>query len=214
MYKDTNALYWILLVLNNFHKFRILGNFLICFRKFDWKSDTRHSFLKFVAKSGQNFIKKSQKNARFDADNEKSRKFISHSRKNVDDFWLNFWDLSGAKVCKSWSSKNMLKNEYMVEKIGVDTAENEPPQNRGKMLIISIISVSLRSVRHRRCDPASCWRFEMSDVSRQRKESGFGSQTFCVWLSVAPDCKDDLLVWLSCVTRWLEHSAGMVGRCC
>ena len=44
-----------------FTDFRIFSNFLICFRKFDWKSDTRHSFLEFVAKSGQNFIKKSQK---------------------------------------------------------------------------------------------------------------------------------------------------------
>ena len=27
---------------------------------------------------------------------------IFQSRKNVDDFWLKFWDLSGAKVCKSY----------------------------------------------------------------------------------------------------------------
>ena len=49
---------WI--ILNNliliFRNFRNIGNFLICFRKFDWKDDTRHSFLEFVAKSGQNFI--------------------------------------------------------------------------------------------------------------------------------------------------------------
>ena len=46
---------------NNFTDFRNFGNFLICFRKFDWKSDTRHSFLEFVAKSGYNFIKNLQK---------------------------------------------------------------------------------------------------------------------------------------------------------
>ena len=39
-----------------------------------------------------------RKNAKFDAENEKHRKFIFHSRKNVDDFWLKFWDLSGAKA--------------------------------------------------------------------------------------------------------------------
>ena len=49
-----------------FTDFRIFGNFLICFRKFEWKSDTRHSFLEFVAKSGQNFITNSQKNAIFE----------------------------------------------------------------------------------------------------------------------------------------------------
>ena len=51
---------WI--IWNNFHKFqnfrKFWSNFLICFRKFEWKSDTRHSFLEFVAKSGQNFIKR------------------------------------------------------------------------------------------------------------------------------------------------------------
>ena len=76
--------------MNNFHRFQIFGNFRICFRKFDHKSDTRHSFLEFVAKSGKIFIKNSQKNAKFDADNEKNLKFIIHSRKNVDDFWPKF----------------------------------------------------------------------------------------------------------------------------
>ena len=76
--------------MNNFHRFRIFGNFLILFRKFDSKSDTRHSFLKFVAKSGQKFIKNYQKNTKFDEENEKHRKFIIQSRKNVDDFWLKF----------------------------------------------------------------------------------------------------------------------------
>ena len=50
--------------MNNFEiftDFRISCNFLICSRKFDWTRDTRHSFPEFVAKSGQNFIKNSQK---------------------------------------------------------------------------------------------------------------------------------------------------------
>ena len=49
--------------MNHFHRiwFQNFRKFLICFRKFDWKSDTRHSSLEFVAKSGQNFIKNSQK---------------------------------------------------------------------------------------------------------------------------------------------------------
>ena len=44
-----------------FHRFQNFRQVSTCFRKFDWKSDTRHSFLEFVAKSGQNFIKTSQK---------------------------------------------------------------------------------------------------------------------------------------------------------
>ena len=37
-------------------------------------------------------------------------------------------DLSGAKVCKSCRSRQELSNEYLLAKIGVDTAENEPLQ--------------------------------------------------------------------------------------
>ena len=46
--------------------------------------------------------------------------------KNADDFWLKFWDLSGAKVCTSCRSRQALSNEYVLVEIGVDTAENEP----------------------------------------------------------------------------------------
>ena len=54
------GLFW--KIVNNlliFIKFRIFGKFLICFRKFDWKSDTRHYFLEFGAKSGKKFMKNS-----------------------------------------------------------------------------------------------------------------------------------------------------------
>jgi len=32
----------------------------------------------------------------------------------------------GAKVCKSCRARQELSHEYLLEKIGVDTAENEP----------------------------------------------------------------------------------------
>ena len=51
---------------------------------------------------------------------------LSIREKNVDDFWLKFWDLGGAKVCKSCGSRQELSNEYLFAKIGLDTAENEP----------------------------------------------------------------------------------------
>ena len=41
-------------------------------------------------------------------------------------FLLKNGILSGAKVCISCRSRTMLKNEYLVAKIGVDKAENEP----------------------------------------------------------------------------------------
>ena len=45
---------------------------------------------------------------------------------NFCNFLLNFGDLSGAKDCKSCRSRKMLKNDALVAKFGVDTAENEP----------------------------------------------------------------------------------------
>ena len=35
-------------------------------------------------------------------------------------------DSKGAKACKSCRSRQELSNEYLLAKIGVDTAENEP----------------------------------------------------------------------------------------
>ena len=68
-----------------------------------------------------------KKNAnKTDTKNEKNRKFNIQSRKNVDDFWLRFCDPSGAKVRKSCRSRRKLSNEYLLAKIGVDTAKNEP----------------------------------------------------------------------------------------
>ena len=67
----------------------------------------------------QNFTK-------FDTKMKKIGNSLFHSRKNVDDCWPKFGDLSGVKVCKSCRSRQELSNEYLLAKIGVDTAENEP----------------------------------------------------------------------------------------
>ena len=76
--------------------FRIFGNFLICFRKFDWKNDTRHSFLEIVAKSGNCFIKirrNIQKMQNLTRYMTKYQKFNIQPRKNVGDFWLKFFEI-------------------------------------------------------------------------------------------------------------------------
>ena len=44
----------------------------------------------------------------------------------IDENFLNYWGLSGAKACKSCRSRQELSNEYLLAKFGVDTAENEP----------------------------------------------------------------------------------------
>ena len=61
----------------------------------------------------------------FDAQIEKSTQFFIFA-KIVTTFLLEFWDLSGAKVCTSCRSRQALSNEYLLAKIGVDTADNEP----------------------------------------------------------------------------------------
>ena len=58
---------------------------------------------------------------------EKSR-FLQNFGKNAKKFEDVFLKISvsiGAKDWKSCRSRKMLKNEYLVAKIGVDTAENE-----------------------------------------------------------------------------------------
>ena len=80
--------------------------------------------------------KKSQilkKNAKFD-ENEKIENSIIQSRKNVDDFWLKFWDwrtVQRIALCRSWRE---LSNEFLLDEIGVDTAENEPLEVWGKII--------------------------------------------------------------------------------
>ena len=39
---------------------------------------------------------------------------------------FKFWDLSGAKECKSCRSRRELSNEHLIAKIGFDLAEKEP----------------------------------------------------------------------------------------
>ena len=45
------------------------------------------------------------------------------------DLFLQFWDCSGAKVCKSCRAWKMLSNAYFLAKFRFDTAENEPSKN-------------------------------------------------------------------------------------
>ena len=81
------------------------------------------------------------------------KKFIIsffHSRKNVDEFWLKFWSLSGAKVCESCTSRQELSNEYLLAKIGVDTAENEPLKVWGDVFIIHSPTYSESKNIHRK----------------------------------------------------------------
>ena len=66
-------------------------NFLICFRRFDWKSDTRHSFLEFVAKSGRHFIKNSQKKCKIRREKSKRSEIqLLNREKMLTIFGRNF----------------------------------------------------------------------------------------------------------------------------
>ena len=47
-------------------------------------------------------------------------------RKKIDEQFLKYWGLSGAKACKSCRSRQELSNEYFLAKFVVDTEENEP----------------------------------------------------------------------------------------
>ena len=52
-------------------------------------------------------------------------KIIIHSRNNVDDFWLKFWDWRTVQRSALCRFRRELSNEYLLAKFGFDTAENE-----------------------------------------------------------------------------------------
>ena len=53
-------------------------------------------------------------------------KILPKHAKKFDEHFLKYWGLSGAKACKYCRSRQKLSNEYLLAKIGFDTAENEP----------------------------------------------------------------------------------------
>ena len=63
-------------------------------------------------------------------------------------FLLKFWDLSGAKECKSCRSRKMLQNASFLAIVAVDTAENEPLKIWGDLFIISIVSLVRNFTQH------------------------------------------------------------------
>jgi len=97
--------------------------FLALFRKISRQFFISSTFLWNFGKISLNF---SRKIANFIEKREWKMKFHFHSVKKLDVFFLKFWDLSGAKVCKSCRSRKSWKNEYLVAIVAVDTAENEP----------------------------------------------------------------------------------------
>ena len=68
-------------------------------------------------------MEKSQFSLKFQQQLQKSGKFTEILQKIK-----NFEFRSGAKVCESCRSRKMLKNDALVAKFGVDTAENEPSE--------------------------------------------------------------------------------------
>ena len=46
--------------------------------------------------------------------------------KKIDENFLKYWGLSGAKACKSCRSRQELSNEYLITEFGVDTEKTSP----------------------------------------------------------------------------------------
>ena len=105
-----------------------ISRILIMFCNSSWNSD------KILTKFGRKF-------AKFIDFCLNEMKFHFILAKFWTRFLLEIWDLSGAKVYTSCRSRKMLKNEYLLAKIGFDTAENEPLKVWGNLFIISILSL-------------------------------------------------------------------------
>ena len=80
----------------------------------------------FLWESGKSSSKFRRKFAKFSENRGWNEMKFVHSGKNLDEFLLKFWNLSGAKECKSCRSRKTLQNEPLVAIVAVDTAENEP----------------------------------------------------------------------------------------
>ena len=147
-------------MLNNFHKIQNFRQFSNLFSQNWLKSDRRHSFLEFGTKSGKKFIKNSQKKCKNRRRKWKIGNSLIQSRKNVDDFWLKFWDWRTVQRSALCRSRRELSNEYLLAKIGVDTAENEPLEVWGKIIqYYSFVSLALTALaQHSSAVRQNCFR--------------------------------------------------------
>ena len=114
--------------MNNFHRFQNFRQFSNLFSQIRLKKRHTSLFSGICREIRAKFHKTLEEKCKFDAENEKNRKFIIHSRKNVDDFWLKFWDRRTVRRSALRRSRRELSNEYLLTKFGFDTAENEPPK--------------------------------------------------------------------------------------
>ena len=144
--------------MNNFHRFQNFGKFLICFRKFDWKKRHTSLFSRICREIRTNFTKNSQKNAQFDSENEKIGNSLLdsiHSRKHVDDFWLKFWDLSGAEDVNIIDLVKSFPTSIYLQKSASIQPRTSPSKFGGKFnsLFTSLLTRAARGARR-----AAAWR--------------------------------------------------------
>ena len=122
--------------MNNFHRFHNFRQFSNLFSQI-WLQKRQTSLFSGISreirtKFNQNFSEKVQNLTR---KMKKIRNSIIQSRKNVGDFWLKFWVWRTVQRSALCRSRRELSNEYLLAKIGVDTAENEPLEDWGKISI-------------------------------------------------------------------------------
>ena len=114
--------------INNFHRFQIFF-FRQCSNLFSqiWLKKRHTSLFSGICREirtqfHQKFAEKMQI---WREKWKKNQKFNIQSRKNVGDFWLKFWVWRTVKRSALCRSRRELSKEYLLAKIGVDTAENE-----------------------------------------------------------------------------------------
>ena len=112
--------------MNNFHRFQNFRQFSNLFSQIWLKK--RHTSLfsgicrEIRTKIHPKFTEKMQNSTK---KMKKIGNSIIQSRKNDDDFWLKFWDWRTVQRSALCRSRRELSNEYLLDEIGVDTAENE-----------------------------------------------------------------------------------------
>ena len=118
--------------MNNFHRFQIFRQFssLLNFVFANLIEKATHVTLFWNSSRNPDKISsRIRREMQNSMQKMKKRKFIFHSRKNVDDFWLKFWDLSGAKVCKSCRVWKCCQTHIFLQHFVLIQPRTSPPKN-------------------------------------------------------------------------------------
>ena len=118
--------------MNNFHKFQNFRQFSNLFSQI-WVKKATHVILFWNLSRNPNKIRRKIHRKQNSTKKLKKSEIRYSFAKKCWRFWLKFWDWRTVQRSALCRSRRELSNEYLLAKIGVDTAEKEPLEVWGKI---------------------------------------------------------------------------------